>query len=173
MADAYWSAVATVTVLALVAALAAVDLLPDVGESAQVDIKPDDLRIDTFRAGGHGGQNVQKVESAIRITHIPTGITAQCQSERSQHQNKESAMKILKGRLYERMLSEHKERIEELRGNVKDIAWGNQIRSYVFHPYTMVKDHRTGFEAGDVQRVMDGDLEPFVESYLKSHKKGR
>jgi peptide chain release factor 2 len=146
---------------------ASVEVIPEVDSEIKVEINPKDLRIDTFRASGPGGQNVNKVSSAIRITHLPTGIVTQSQSDRSQHQNKESAMKILKARLYERMVKENKAKIEELVGEKKDIGWGNQIRSYVFQPYTMVKDHRTGFEVGDVQRVLDGDLDGFMEAMLK------
>jgi peptide chain release factor 2 len=149
---------------------ASVEVIPEVDSEIKVEINPKDLRIDTFRASGPGGQNVNKVSSAIRITHLPTGIVTQSQSDRSQHQNKESAMKILKARLYERMVKENKAKIEELVGEKKDIGWGNQIRSYVFQPYTMVKDHRTGVEVGDVQRVLDGDLDGFMEAVLK---KGR
>ncbi|WRP15973.1 peptide chain release factor 2 [Geochorda subterranea] len=146
---------------------ASVDVLPDLPTDLAVEIKPEELRIDTFRAGGHGGQYVNKTESAVRITHLPTGIVVSCQSERSQLQNRETAMRILKARLLERKLAEQREQLEELRGDVGEIAWGNQIRSYVFQPYTMVKDHRTGFETGDVQSVMDGELQAFIEAYLR------
>jgi len=146
---------------------ASVDVLPDLPTDLAIEIKPEELRIETFRAGGHGGQYVNKTESAVRITHIPTGIVVSCQSERSQLQNREAAMRILKARLLERKLAEQREQLEELRGEVGEIAWGNQIRSYVFQPYTMVKDHRTGYETGDVQSVMDGELQPFIEAYLR------
>ncbi|MFA4859067.1 MAG: peptide chain release factor 2 [Candidatus Margulisiibacteriota bacterium] len=146
---------------------ASVEVIPEVDNEIKTEIDPKDLRIDTFRASGPGGQNVNKVSSAIRITHIPTGIVTQSQSDRSQHANKSSAMKILKARLYECMLKENKAKIEELVGEKKDIGWGNQIRSYVFQPYTMVKDHRTGFEVGDVQKVLNGDLDGFMEAMLK------
>jgi len=150
---------------------ASIDVIPEIAEDIDVKINPVDLRIDTFRASGPGGQHVNKTDSAIRITHIPTGLVAQSQSDRSQHVNRDAAMKILKARLYERLLAERKEKIEELRGEIKEIAWGNQIRSYVFHPYTLVKDHRTGVEVGNVQKVIDGELDPFIEASLKNLKK--
>ena len=130
-------------------------------------IPESDLRIDTYRASGAGGQHVNKTESAIRITHIPSGIVVTCQNERSQHRNRDSAMKILKARLYAQRIEEDKKKREVLTGGKKDIAWGSQIRSYVFHPYTLVKDHRTDLEVRDVQRVMDGDLDPFIDAYLR------
>ena len=150
---------------------AAVEVIPEISEVAEVEIDPNDLRIDTYRASGPGGQHVNKTDSAVRITHIQTGIVAQSQSDRSQQANRKSAMRILKARLYEMMLEQRKEKIEELRGEKKKIEWGNQIRSYVFQPYTMVKDHRTGVEMGDVQRVIDGDLDRFVEAVLKKEAK--
>jgi peptide chain release factor 2 len=137
-----------------------------------VDINQEDLRVDTYRASGAGGQHVNTTDSAIRITHIPTGIVVQCQNERSQHKNKDTAMKMLYGKLLELKEREHKERIEDLKGEYGQIAWGNQIRSYVFHPYNMVKDHRTNVEVGNVQSVMDGDIEPFINEYLKSMSLG-
>lgn len=146
---------------------AAVDVVPEIEEDVNVEIKDEDLKIDTFRASGAGGQHVNKTSSAVRVTHVPTGIIVSCQSERSQHRNRDVAMKILKSRLLDRLLAEKKEKVEELRGEVKEIAWGNQIRSYVFQPYTMVKDHRTGVETGNVQKVMDGDIEEFIWEYLK------
>ena len=148
---------------------ASVDVMPEINEEIEIDIKTEDLKIDTYRAGGAGGQHVNKTDSAVRITHIPTGVVVQCQNERSQHSNKERAMKFLKAKLVELMEQEQKEKLDELRGVYKDIAWGSQIRSYVFHPYSMVKDHRTQVEAGNVQKVMDGDIDIFINSYLK-HK---
>lgn len=150
---------------------ASVDILPEIEDDADIEINPVDLKIDTYRSGGAGGQHVNKTESAIRITHIPTGIVVQCQNERSQHSNKASAMKILKAKLFEKYQAEQLENINELRGDQGDIAWGNQIRSYVFCPYTMVKDHRTDVETGNVTAVMDGDLDQFVEGFLK-YKRG-
>lgn len=150
---------------------AAVEVIPEITEEIEVEINPNDLRIDTFRASGPGGQHVNKTDSAVRITHIPTGLVAQSQSDRSQHANREAAMKILKARLYEMLLKQRKKKIEELRGEKKKIEWGNQIRSYVFHPYTLVKDHRTGVEMGDVQRVIDGDLDKFIEAALRKGTK--
>lgn len=148
---------------------AAVDVIPEITEDIKVEIDPGDLKIDTYRASGPGGQNVNKVSSAIRITHLPTGIVTQSQSERSQHQNKEYSMRILKAKLYELMLSQHKDKIDEIRGERKKIEWGNQIRSYVFAPYTMVKDHRTNVECGNVQKVIDGDIDLFIEAMLKKN----
>jgi len=149
----------------------AVEVIPELADDVNVEIEPKDLRIDTYRASGPGGQHVNKTDSAVRITHIPTGIIGQCQSERSQLQNRESAMRILKARLYEMMLEQRKEKIDEIRGEKKKIEWGSQIRSYVFQPYTMVKDHRTGVEIGNVQRVVDGDLDPFIEAILRGVSK--
>jgi peptide chain release factor 2 len=146
---------------------ASVDVMPEVDESIDVDVKEDDLRIDTFCASGHGGQSVNTTYSAVRITHIPTGIVSSCQNERSQMKNKAFAMKILKSRLFEYYSEQQKEKMEEIRGEKKDIGWGSQIRSYVFQPYSMVKDHRTSFEKGDVQGVMDGKIDEFIEAYLK------
>lgn len=147
---------------------ASVEVIPEITEDIKVEIDPSDLKVDTFRASGPGGQNVNKVSSAIRITHIPTGIVTQSQTDRSQHANRESAMRILKAKLYEMMLEEQKEKIEELRGKRKEIGWGNQIRSYVFAPYTMVKDHRTGVETSSVDKVIDGDIDMFIDSFLRS-----
>jgi peptide chain release factor 2 len=146
---------------------ASVFIYPQVGEDGQVEIRDGDLRIDTFRAGGAGGQHVNKTESAIRITHLPTGLVVQCQNERSQHRNRDAAMSVLKARLYALRLDEEKEKRDSLGGGKKDIAWGNQIRSYVFQPYTQVKDHRTDVVTSDVQAVMDGDLSPFIDAYLR------
>ncbi len=149
----------------------AVEAIPEITEEIEVEINPNDLRIDTYRASGPGGQHVNKTDSAVRITHVPTGIVAQSQSDRSQHANRDAAMKILKARLYEMLLDQRKEKIEELRGEKKKIEWGNQIRSYVFQPYTMVKDHRTGVEVGNVQKVIDGDLDEFIEAALRREAK--
>lgn len=146
---------------------ASVEVLPEITDDIELDINPDDLRVDTYRASGAGGQHVNKTSSAVRITHIPTNIVAQCQSERSQIQNRETAMKMLKSKLLDLKEKEQKEKIEDLKGVQRDIAWGSQIRSYVFCPYTLVKDHRTNCEVGNVQAVMDGDLDGFIESYLK------
>jgi len=145
---------------------ASVFVYPDVENEIEIDIKPSDLRIDTYRASGAGGQHVNKTSSAVRITHLPTNIVVQCQNERSQFQNKANAMKILKARLYQQKLEEENKKLKEIEKNKKDIAWGSQIRSYVFHPYTMVKDHRTGVETSNIQQVMDGDLEEFIREYL-------
>lgn len=146
---------------------ASVDVTPEIDENTAIDINPEDLRIDTYRASGAGGQHVNTTDSAVRITHLPTNIVVSCQNERSQHQNREVAMRILMSKLIELKEREHKERIEELKGDYGQITWGNQIRSYVFQPYTMVKDHRTNAEAGDVQRVMDGDIDYFINEKLK------
>ncbi len=146
---------------------ASVDIMPEVDSSITVQIKDDDLRIDTFRSSGAGGQHVNKTDSAIRITHIPTGVVVQCQNERSQHSNKDTAMKMLMAKLIELKELEHKEKIEDIKGEYSQIAFGSQIRSYVFHPYSMVKDHRTNEETGNVQAVMDGDLDKFIFAYLK------
>lgn len=146
---------------------ASVEVMPVIEDDGGVVINPDDLRIDTYRSGGKGGQNVNKVSSAIRITHIPTNIVVQCQNERSQLQNKEMAMKMLISKLIELQEREREERDAEIKGAIKKIEWGSQIRSYVFCPYTMVKDHRTGYEVGDVYAVMDGDIEGFIVEYLK------
>ena len=146
---------------------ASVEVLPEITDDIEMQINPDDLRVDTYRASGAGGQHINKTSSAVRITHIPTNIVVACQSERSQIQNRETAMKMLKTKLLDLKEKEQKEKIEDLKGNQMDIAWGSQIRSYVFCPYTMVKDHRTGYEVGNVQAVMDGDLNGFMEAYLK------
>jgi peptide chain release factor 2 len=139
---------------------------PVIDDEIEIDIKPDELRVDTYRAQGAGGQHVNKTDSAVRMTHLPTGIVVQCQNERSQHKNRATAMKMLKSRLYEYYKAEQDAEQEKSAQEKKDISWGNQIRSYVFHPYNMVKDHRTKHETGNVQAVMDGDLDPFIESYL-------
>ena len=150
---------------------ASVEVLPEITDDIEIEINPDDLRIDTYRASGAGGQHINKTSSAIRITHIPTNIVVSCQSERSQIQNRETAMKMLKSKLFDLKEKEHKEKIEDLKGEQRDIAWGSQIRSYVFCPYTMVKDHRTNYEVGNVEAVMDGKIDDFMESYLKYSKK--
>ncbi len=146
---------------------ASVDVIPEVQEAEEVAINPDELRIDTFRSSGAGGQHVNKTDSAVRITHLPTGIVVTCQNERSQHKNRAMAMKVLQARLLERERRENEARVAELRGEQAAIEWGNQIRSYVFQPYTLVKDHRTGYETGDILRVMDGAIDPFIQAYLK------
>jgi len=145
---------------------AAVFVYPEVDEEIEVDIKASDLRVDTFRASGAGGQHVNKTSSAVRITHLPTGIVVQCQNEKSQHRNRDIAMKILRARLYEREKRAQQEKLQEIHDNLDDIAWGNQIRSYVMQPYRLVKDHRTSVEKGNVDAVMDGDLDDFIEAYL-------
>jgi len=144
-----------------------VEILPQVEDDSSIKINPSDLRIDTFRSGGAGGQSVQKNDTAVRITHIPTGIVASCQNERSQTQNREMAMRVLISRLVELKQRKRKEKIEDLRGEYQKAEWGSQIRSYVLHPYQMVKDHRTNFEDGNTEAVLDGDLDPFIESYLR------
>jgi peptide chain release factor 2 len=143
---------------------------PQAGDDVKIEIKEGDIRVDTFRAGGAGGQHVNKTESAIRITHLPTGLVVQCQNERSQHRNRDAAMKVLMARLYGLKVEEEKEKRDSLGGGKKDIAWGNQIRSYVFQPYTQVKDHRTDVVVTDVQAVMDGGLEPFIDAYLRKQE---
>ncbi|WP_206458528.1 peptide chain release factor 2 [Anaerovorax sp. IOR16] len=146
---------------------ASLDVTPELDDNVAVEINPDDIRVDTYRSSGAGGQHVNKTDSAIRITHIPTNIVVTCQNERSQHQNREVAMRVLKGKLYELALQEHKDKIDELKGDFSQITWGSQIRSYVFHPYNMVKDHRTGAEVSNVYGVMDGDLDYFINEKLK------
>ena len=147
---------------------ASLDVMPEVDESAEIEILPEEIRIDTFRSSGAGGQHVNTTDSAIRITHLKTGIVVQCQNERSQHQNKEVAMNMLKGKLVEIMEQEKMDHIEDIKGDYSQIAWGSQIRSYVFHPYNMVKDHRTNVEVGNVGSVMDGDLDGFMNAYLNT-----
>ena len=143
------------------------DVMPDIDDDIDIEIKDDDLKIDTYRAGGAGGQHVNKTSSAVRITHIPTGIVVQCQNERSQFQNKDRCMKMLKSQLYVKAQQEFAEKISGIRGEVSDNGWGSQIRSYVMQPYTMVKDHRTNAEVGNIQSVLDGNIDPFVNAYLK------
>jgi peptide chain release factor 2 len=147
---------------------ASMDVMPELDDDIKIDINPDDLRVDTYRASGAGGQHINKTESAIRITHIPTGVVVACQTERSQFQNRDTAMKMLKSKLMELKEREQKEKIEDLKGIQLDIAWGSQIRSYVFCPYTLVKDHRTNYEEGNVNAVVDGELDGFINSYLAS-----
>lgn len=145
---------------------AAVFVYPEVDDQIVIDIKPSDLRIDTYRASGAGGQHVNKTSSAVRITHIPTGIVVQCQNEKSQHRNRDLAMKVLRSRLYEREKKIQQEKLQEVHDSLEDIAWGNQIRSYVLQPYRLIKDHRTQYEKGNVETVLDGDLDEFIEAYL-------
>ncbi len=150
---------------------ASVDVLPEMDDEPEIDIDEGDLNIETYRASGAGGQHVNRTESAVRITHEPTGIVVQCQNERSQHKNKAMAMKILKTRLMELKRQQQADKIDELRGEHKEIAWGSQIRSYVFHPYNKIKDHRTDLEIGDVEKVMDGELNELIEAYLHHNKR--
>tara|TARA_Y100000389_G_scaffold78604_1_gene75369 strand:- start:6191 stop:7246 length:1056 start_codon:yes stop_codon:yes gene_type:complete len=145
---------------------ASVSVFPSIDEDVEIEINPKDLRIDTFRSSGAGGQHVNKTDSAIRITHLPTGTVTQCQTQRSQHKNKEQALKVLKSKLYQLEIEKQEQSKKLLEGEKKDIAWGNQIRSYVFHPYNMIKDHRTKFEVGNVKSVMDGNIDDFMYSYL-------
>lgn len=147
---------------------ASLEVMPEIDDDAEIDIRPEDLKVDTYRSGGAGGQHVNKTESAVRITHIPTGIIVACQNERSQHQNREVALKMLKSKLIEIKEREHLDKIEDIKGVQKEIAWGSQIRSYVFMPYTLAKDHRTNFENGNINAVMDGDLDGFINAYLKA-----
>lgn len=146
---------------------ASLDVMPELDDNITVEINDDDLKIDTYRASGAGGQHINKTSSAVRITHLPTGIVVQCQNERSQHSNKDKAMKMLMSKLYLLKQQENEEKISDIRGEVLDNGWGSQIRSYVLQPYTMVKDHRTGCEIGNAQAVLDGELDPFINSYLK------
>ena len=146
---------------------ASVDVIPEVEDDVAIEIRPDDLRIDIFRSSGPGGQSVNTADSAVRLTHIPTGIVVQCQNERSQLQNRNSAMKLLRARLYEKKRKEEEEKMAAAYSQKQKIEWGSQIRSYVMHPYSMVKDHRTDVETGNVQKVMDGDIDLFIEAYLK------
>ena len=145
---------------------ASCDVMPEMDDDVQIDIREEDLKVDTYRSSGAGGQHVNTTDSAIRITHIPTGIIVQCQKERSQHKNRDWAMKMLKAKLFELQQNEKLEKLADFRGEVKDIGWSSQIRSYVFHPYNMVKDHRTNAEMGNIQAVMDGNIESFINAYL-------
>ena len=151
---------------------ASAEVMPEIDNDIDVEINPDDLKIDTYRSSGAGGQHINKTESAIRITHIPTGVVVTCQNERSQHKNKDMSMKMLKSKLIEIAEREQKEKIEDLKGVQLDIGWGSQIRSYVFHPYTMVKDHRTNYEVGNINAVMDGDIDGFINAYLIAKSRG-
>ncbi|NLZ52943.1 MAG: peptide chain release factor 2 [Thermoanaerobacteraceae bacterium] len=146
---------------------ASADVMPEIDDGIEVDIKQEDLKIDTFRAGGAGGQHVNKTESAVRITHIPSGIVVSCQNERSQQSNRNTAMKILRAKLFDLYQQQQQQELDKIRGAQKEIAWGSQIRSYVFHPYSLVKDHRTNVEVGNVQAVIDGELDEFINAYLK------
>ena len=148
---------------------ASVDVLPEVQEDLAVDINPEDLKVDTYRSGGAGGQHVNKTDSAVRITHLPTGIVVQCQSERSQISNRNTAMKLLKAKLLDLEIKKKEAELSAFRGDQMDIAWGSQIRSYVFHPYSLVKDHRTGVEVGNVNAVMNGEIDDFISSYLREN----
>jgi peptide chain release factor 2 len=149
---------------------ASVDVMPEVSDDGQVDINSEDLKVDTYRAGGAGGQHVNKTDSAVRITHLPSGIVVQCQNERSQIQNRAACMRILQAKLLEAKRKQHEAELNELRGEQQEIAWGSQIRSYVFHPYSLVKDHRTNSENGNVNAVMDGELDEFIAAYLQQNK---
>ncbi|KMY55463.1 peptide chain release factor 2 [Bacillus sp. FJAT-27231] len=144
------------------------EVMPEFNDDIEIDIRPDDLKIDTYRSSGAGGQHVNTTDSAVRITHLPTNTVVTCQSERSQIKNREQAMKMLKAKLYQKKIEEQEAELAEIRGEQKEIGWGSQIRSYVFHPYSMVKDHRTNEETGNVQAVMDGDINPFINAYLRS-----
>lgn len=152
---------------------ASLEVMPEISDDTEVEIRDEDMKVDTYRSSGAGGQHVNKTESAIRITHIPTGIIVACQNERSQHQNREMALKMLKSKLVEIKEREHLEKIEDIKGVQKEIGWGSQIRSYVFMPYTMAKDHRTGYEMGNINAVMDGDLDGFINAYLKAASLGQ
>ncbi len=143
------------------------DVMPEFDDDIEIEVRTEDLRIDTYRASGAGGQHINTTDSAVRITHVPTGVVVSCQTERSQIKNRESAMKMLKAKLYQRELDEQQRKLDEIRGEKTDIGWGSQIRSYVFHPYSMVKDHRTNYEVGNTSGVMDGDVMPFIDAYLR------
>lgn len=152
---------------------ASVEVMPEIDDTIEVDIRPEDIKMDVFRSSGAGGQHINKTSSAVRLTHLPTGIVVSCQNERSQHQNREMAMRMLKSKLIEIKEREHYDKIEDIKGVQKEIAWGSQIRSYVFMPYTLVKDHRTNFESGNINAVMDGDLDGFINAYLKAVSLGQ
>ncbi len=151
---------------------AALEVIPEIDDSVEVDIRPEDIKMDVFRSSGAGGQHINKTSSAVRLTHIPTGIVVACQNERSQFQNRDKAMSMLKSKLVEIKEREHLEKIDDIKGNQSQIAWGSQIRSYVFMPYTLVKDHRTGYEMGNISAVMDGELDGFINAYLKAAANG-
>ncbi|KIL49956.1 hypothetical protein KP78_14240 [Jeotgalibacillus soli] len=148
------------------------DIMPEFNEEIEIEVRTEDLKIDTYRASGAGGQHINTTDSAVRITHIPTGVVVSCQNERSQIKNRDQAMKMLKSKLYQLKIEEQEAKLAAIRGEQKEIGWGSQIRSYVFHPYSMVKDHRTSTESGNVQGVMDGDLDPFINAYLRSRLNG-
>ena len=152
---------------------ASIGVMPELDDNIEIDIRAEDIKMDTYRASGAGGQHINKTDSAVRLTHLPTGVVVSCQTQRSQHQNKDYAMKMLKSKLAEIAEQQQKEKIEDIKGVQKEIAWGSQIRSYVFHPYNLVKDHRTGFEMGNIGAVMDGDLEGFINAYLKAASLGQ
>lgn len=152
---------------------ASIEVMPEIDDDVEINIRPEDLRVDTYRSSGAGGQHINKTDSAIRITHLPTGVVVSCQTQRSQHQNREYAMRMLKAKLVEIAEQQQKEKIEDIKGVQKEIAWGSQIRSYVFHPYNLVKDHRTNFEMGNIGAVMDGDLNGFINAYLKAKSIGQ
>jgi peptide chain release factor 2 len=143
------------------------DVMPEIDDSIEIEIRPEDLNVDTYRSSGAGGQHINKTESAVRITHVPTGIVVSCQTERSQIQNRERCMTMLRSKLYEKKIEEQQQQLAEIRGVQMDIAWGSQIRSYVFHPYSMVKDHRTGAESGNIGSVMDGEIDFLIDAYLR------
>ncbi len=151
---------------------ASLDVMPEFNDDVEIDVKSEDLKVDTYRASGAGGQHVNTTDSAVRITHVPTNTIVTCQSERSQIKNREKAMKMLKSKLYQQEIEKQQQELDEIRGEQKEIGWGSQIRSYVFHPYNMVKDHRTNVENGNTQAVMDGELDPFIDAYLRSKVDG-